>query len=166
MKSLIIIHSYHHNNTLKIAHAIADVLDADVKTCEQANIDDIAEYDLIGFGAGIDSGKHYKILLDFADDIPTGGEGRKCFVFSTSAIYSQSKMQKDHATLDLILKCKGYDILGEFSCKGFNTNSFLKYIGGMNKEHPDGLDIINAKQFAIDIKTIYENSNTQALCGN
>ncbi len=152
MKTLIIVHSYHHNNTLKISHAMADVLDADVKTCEQAKIEDLAEYDLIGFGAGIDSGKHYGELLNFAEDIPLNSSSKKCFVFSTSAIYSESKMKKDHSHLNLILKCKGYEIIGEFSCKGFNTNSFLKYLGGMNKANPDGVDIINARQFALELR--------------
>jgi hypothetical protein len=39
----------------------------------------------------------------------------------------------------------------EFACKGFNTNSFLKYIGGMNKGHPDAEDLAEAGRFAISL---------------
>jgi len=43
---------------------------------------------------------------------------------------------------------KGYSVIGEFSCKGFNTNSFLKYFGGMNKDRPNSEDLKNAEKFA------------------
>lgn len=148
MKSLIIVHSYHHNNTLKVAKAIADVLNADIKTTAQAESDELKEYDLMGFGAGIDSGMHYKELLDFANTIAKNDISKKCFVFSTSAVQGDNKVAKDHFKLREILKSKGYAVLGEFSCKGYNTNSFLKYLGGMNKSHPDNVDINNARQFA------------------
>ena len=64
MKSLLIVFSYHHNNTQKVAEAMAKVLDAEIKTPQQTNPEDLQKYDLVGFGAGIDSGKHYKVLLD------------------------------------------------------------------------------------------------------
>lgn len=148
MKSLIIVHSYHHNNTLKVANAIASVLGADIKTTTQAKTVELEDYDLIGFGAGIDSGMHYKELLDFANTIVINDGSKKCFIFSTSAVQGKNKVAKDHEKLREILIAKQYDVLGEFSCKGFNTNSFLKYFGGMNKSHPDDTDIDNAKKFA------------------
>jgi flavodoxin len=60
MKSLIVIVSHHHNNTQKVADVIARVLDAQVKTTEHNNPDELQQYDLIGFGSGIDSGKNYR----------------------------------------------------------------------------------------------------------
>ena len=57
MKSLIVVHSYHHNNTQKVAQAMAKVLDAQVKSPQDTGYDELKKYDLIGFGAGIDSGK-------------------------------------------------------------------------------------------------------------
>lgn len=57
MKSLIVCLSYHHNNTQKIAEAMAKILDAQVKTPQQTNPEDLQHYDLVGFGSGIDSGK-------------------------------------------------------------------------------------------------------------
>lgn len=151
MKSLIIVYSYHHNNTSKVANNIADVLNSDIKTPDKARSNDLEEYDLVGFGSGIDSGKHYKELLDFAESIININTNKKCFIFSTSGVQGDKKVYKDHSKLREILQSKGYDVLGEFSCKGFNTNSILKYIGGINKNHPDDVDINNAKQFAFKL---------------
>ena len=108
---------------------------------------DIDKFKLIGFGAGIDSGKHYKEMIDFIANIEKN-EVKDAFIFSTSAIYSEDKMYKDHSKLRNILRDNGYRIKGEFSCKGYNTNSFLKYIGGMNKGRPNNEDIKMAKEFA------------------
>lgn len=151
MKSLIIVYSYHHNNTYKIATALAEAIDAKLMTTEQAKDINLDEYDLVGFGAGIDSGMHYKELLDFAIDIKSHKTNKKCFVFSTAGVYTQKKMIKDHSKLNEILKDKGYNNLGDFSCLGFNTNSFLKHFGGINKEHPNNEDVNSAKQFIKDL---------------
>jgi hypothetical protein len=52
-----------------------------------------------------------------------------------------NKMFKDHAALREKLRAKGYDVVGEFGCAGFNTNSFLKLFGGINKGRPDDRDL-------------------------
>jgi len=75
-------------------------------------------------------------------------QGNKAFIFSTSAILGEKKVKKDHTALRDILISKGYQIVDEFACKGYNTNSFLKYIGGMNKGRPNAEDIKNAEDFA------------------
>lgn len=147
MKSLIVLYSYHHNNTRKAAVAIADVIGAAIKNPMETNGNELKEYNLIGFGSGIDSGKHYRELLDFADQL-SPVDGKRCFIFSTSAIQGNKKTAKDHALLRETLQSKGYKVVGEFSCKGFNTNSFLKYFGGMNKGRPNDEDIKNARKFA------------------
>jgi len=35
---------------------------------------------------------------------------------------------------------------------GYNTNSFLKIIGGINKGRPNAVDLKNAKEFAKNLK--------------
>jgi flavodoxin len=146
-KCLIIVYSYHHNNTAKIAAEFSEVLHAKVKTPEQVILEELQDYDLIGFGAGIDSGRHYKPLLDLVDRLPNANK-KTGFIFSTSAIQGENKVKNDHALLRQKLESKGYTITGDFSCKGFNTNSFLKYFGGMNKDRPNSEDLRNAKEFA------------------
>jgi flavodoxin len=146
-KCLIIVYSYHHNNTAKIADAFSAVLHATVKTPSQVILPELQDYDLIGFGAGIDSGRHYKPLLDFVDGMPEVNK-KTGFIFSTSAIQGEDKVRKDHTLLRQKLSSKGYTLAGEFSCKGFNTNSFLKYFGGINKDRPNSEDLSHAKEFA------------------
>ncbi len=151
MKSLLILYSYHHKNTEKIARIFAKVLDAQIKTLQQVNLEELQEYSLIGFGSGIYSEKHHEYLLDLADRLPQI-TNKKAFIFSTSAIMGDAKVAKDHSLLREKLQSKGYIIVDEFSCKGFNTNSFLKLFGGMNKGRPNAEDLKNAEEFASNLK--------------
>ena len=146
-KCLIIVHSYHHHNTAKIAEAMAQVLAAEVKSPQEADPTRLGGYDLIGLGAGIDSGQHYQPLLDFADQLPAVNN-QAVFIFSTSAMQGKDKVDKDHAALREKLVDKHYLVLDEFSCKGLDTNSFLRYLGGLNKGHPDDKELQQAREFA------------------
>ena len=161
MKVLLVVYSYHHNNTEKIANVFASVLDAKMKTPQQTSAQELQEYSLVGFGSGIDSGKHYKELLNFVDILPPGSN-KKTFVFSTFGapinLLSRDKekyeeaITKNHSALKEKLQLKGYMITGEFSCGGFNTNSFLKFFGGINKGRPNADDLKNAEEFALKLK--------------
>lgn len=147
LKCLIVVYSYHHNNTEKVAQVMGKCLDAEVKRPGEVTADDLEKYDLIGFGAGIDSGKHYKEILEFADHLNVVDQ-KTCFIFSTSAMQGEAKVKKDHLCLREKLVSKGFDVVGEFSCKGYNTNSVLRFIGGMNKGRPNAEDLENAESFA------------------
>jgi len=151
MKTLLVLVSYHHHNTEKIAQVFTKVFDAPIKTPHQVKPEELDKYDLVGFGSGIYSGKHHADLLDLADNLPPVS-GRKAFIFSTSAIMGEAKVARDHSLLKGKLLAKGYVIVGEFSCKGFNTNSFLKFFGGMNKGRPNAEDLKNAEEFASGLK--------------
>jgi len=50
------------------------------------------------------------------------------------------------------LQMKGYTIVDEFICPGFNTNSFLKLFGGINKGRPNAEDLKHAETFAKNLK--------------
>jgi flavodoxin len=155
MKSLIILVSYHHNNTQKVAEAMAKVLGAEVRTPHQTLPEDLEKCDLVGFGSGIDTDKNYKELLDFAGKLPQVTD-KKAFVFSTSGMQfglsGQQQLEelsnKCHTTLKESLTSKGYTIIGEFGCAGFNTNKFLKWFGGINKGRPNNEDLKHAEDFA------------------
>ena len=151
MKSLLVLFSYHHNNTEKIANVFAKILDAQIKTPQQINTEELQEYNLIGLGSGIYSAKHHKFLLDLADKLPQV-TNKKAFIFSTSAMTGEKKVAKDHSLLREKLQSKGYIIVDEFACKGFNTNSFMKYFGGMNKGRPNAEDLKHAEEFAQNMK--------------
>lgn len=150
MNSIIILFSYHHRNTEKIAKEISKILEAEIIKPGEVEIDDLTSYDLIGFGSGIYGAKHHQKLLSLAEKLPSVSE-KKSFLFSTGAMSNQKKMIEDHSELSTILMTKGYEIIDHFQCRGFNTNSFMKYLGGMNKGRPNAEDLSNARSFAKDL---------------
>ncbi len=163
-KALVIACSIHHGNTVKIAKCIGEVLGARIVDPKQATLRELPEYDLIGFGSGIYDAKHHVSLLKLAESLlPVNG--KKAFLFSTDGmprvigkdeLMLSDKMLKDHTALRKILLSKGYEIIGEFSCAGWNTNSFLKLWGGFNKGRPDSGDMADASEFARKMKDISE----------
>lgn len=154
LRSLVVVFSYHHNNTEKIAKTCAKVLGAEVKMPQQVKPEEIAEYDLVGFGSGIYSGTFGASILNLADRLPPAGR-TKVFLFSTygapAFIANREFIEKNHSQIREKLKAKGYTVIGEFGCAGWNTNSFLKYFGGLNKGKPDAEDLRNAEAFARDM---------------
>lgn len=155
MKSLLILVSIHQKNTEKIANAIARVLDAQIKTPQQTNPEELQEYDLVGFGSGIYGAKHHKALLNLADKLPQVSN-KKAFIFSTCGVpamgMSEKVVAENHSMLREKLRSRGYSIVDEFGCVGFNTNSFLKLFGGINKGRPNAKDLQNAEEFARSLR--------------
>ena len=155
MKSLLVLCSVHHKNTEKIARVFARVLDAPIRTPRQIDPDELQEYSLIGFGSGIYGGKHHRALLDLADKLPRVTNG-KAFIFSTCGVpaigMTEEVVAENHSLLREKLQSKGYTIVDEFGCVGFNTNSFLKLFGGINKGRPNAEDLKHAEEFAQNLK--------------
>jgi flavodoxin len=142
-KSLVIVYSYHHKNTEKVANAIANVIKADVKYPRDTNSEEIIKYNLVGFGAGIAEEKHYEPIFKLADTLPIVKD-KKAFIFSTAGV----TLKSHHSALREVLVSKGYIIVGEFRCRGFNTNSIYRYIGGLNRGRPNTKDLKKAEVFA------------------
>lgn len=149
MKSLIVLYSYHHKNTEKLAKVFAKVLNAQIETPQQINPEELQEYNLIGFGSGIYGGKHHRFLLDLSDKLPHVINGR-AFLFSTCTF--KSEVAKNHSVLREKLQSKGFVISGEFGSRGFNTNSFIKNFGGLNKGRPNAEDFNDAELFIQNLK--------------
>jgi len=149
MKSLLVLVSYHHKNTEKIANVFAKVLDAQVKAPQQINPEELQDYSLVGFGSGIYAAKHHKSILDLVDKLPQVSN-KKAFIFSTCTF--KRDIKKNHSTLKQKLQSKGYTIVDEFSCKGRNTNSFSRFFGGMNRGRPNAEDLKDAEEFAQNLK--------------
>ena len=155
MKSILVLCSVHHKNTEKIARVFARVLDAPIRTPRQIDPDELQEYSLIGFGSGIYGGKHHRALLDLADKLPRVTNG-KAFIFSTCGVpaigMTEEVVAENHSLLREKLQSKGYTIVDEFGCVGFNTNSFLKLFGGINKGRPNAEDLKHAEEFVQNLK--------------
>ena len=143
MKTLIVCLSEHHGNTKKIADAMAAVLHAEVVSPSDLNVAALGGYDLIGFGSGIAFGKHYKGLLKWVDGLPL--DNKKAFVFSTRGA---SRLGPQHDALKRQLEGKGVTIVGEFSCRGFDTYGLTKLVGGIAKGRPNEQDLRDAQEFA------------------
>ncbi len=156
VRSLVVVCSYHHKNTEKVAHAIAEVLGAPVTTPQRATPDEIAACDLVGFGSGIYSATFHPSVLDLAERLLPAENG-KAFIFSTygaPAVAAGGEfVAKNHRRIREKLQAKGYEVVGEFACAGWNTNVFLKYIGGLNKGRPDADDLGRAQEFARGLMT-------------
>lgn len=164
-RCLIVLVSYHHKNTEKIAKVLAEVLNASIITPQHVRVDELQEYDLIGFGSGIYGGKNHRSLLDLADSMPLSS-GKKAFIFSTNgapvSVYGSARysgqaeylkmVDKNHLPLREKLQSKGYEVIDDFSCAGLNTNSFLKLFGGINKGRPNNEDLRDAEEFARELK--------------
>ena len=159
MKILIIYISIHNGNTEKIAKKIANVLEAKLVKPQELKINTITEYNLIGFGSGIYFGMHHKSLLSLADKLPIL-VGKKAFIFSTSGVSNKLNFLHNirhmtthfHNPLKEKLLKKGFNIIGEFSCKGLDTVGPFKLIGGINKNRPNKNDLEDAKNFAKNLK--------------
>ena len=155
IKTLLVLFSYHHKNTEKIVNVFAEVLDAKIKTPQQINPQELQEYTLIGFGSGIYGAKHHNLLFDLVDKLPQV-TNRKAFIFSSSGVTREfainNSIDDPHLPLREKLQSKGYMIVDEFNCAGFNTNSFLKLFGGMKRGRPNAEDLKNAEKFALNLK--------------
>jgi flavodoxin len=144
IKTLIIYFSFHHKNTQKVARTMAEVLKASLVEAPDFNPASISDYDLIGFGSGIYFFKHHKSLFKILKEIKPQKE-KKAFIFSTSGAPNG---QRQHKKLKKALIKKGFKIIGEFNCLGWDSFGPLRLIGGINKDRPNDKDLKEAKIFA------------------
>jgi flavodoxin len=152
MKTLVIYSSIYYGNTKKIATAIAKGLDALLVTPQQIDMKNLLKNDLIGFGSGIYSNRHHQSLFDIVIKIPPV-HNIKAFIFSTN----RDGITNSHKLLRDTLQEKGFTIVGEFSCKGFEEWRAIKTVGGkgINEGKPDAEDLQRAENFATDLKRKY-----------
>lgn len=144
---LVICASVHHGNTARVARCIADVLHADVRAPEAVSTASLAEHGIVGFGSGVYYGQMHESLFALLGQLPDSPEPtRAAFVFSTSGLPFLAQFW--HAPLKRLLARKGFDVVGAFACRGFDTWGPLWLTGGLNRRHPDGQDLERARAFA------------------
>lgn len=145
---LIICSSVHHGNTMKIAKAIGNILDAEIIEPKNFDKEVLCKYKLIGFGSGIYNGKHNKSIFTLVNNLEKQTK-KKAFIFSTAAL----PVKVMHRYLRKSLVEKGFEVMGEFCCRGFMDYSFTKYIyGGLNKGKPNNEDLKSAYDFARELR--------------
>jgi flavodoxin len=120
--------------------------DAVIASPEHAPCTSLAEYGLFGFGSGVYYGGMHRALFDWLRGLPDAPEpDRPAFVFSTSGL--PLLVRAWHSPLKKLLTRKGFDVVAEFACRGFDTWGPLWFAGGLNRSHPDERDLERAREF-------------------
>lgn len=146
-RCLLLCKSVHHGNTAKIARAMASELGAEVATPEVVSYASLSTRDLLGVGSGVYYGRMHGALFEWLFGLPDDPEVRPpAFIFSTSGLPMLARFW--HAPLRRLLQRKGFSVIGEFACGGYDTWGPLWITGGLNPSHPDEDDVKRAKQFA------------------
>lgn len=147
---LILCKSVHHGNTAKVARVLGAELGAEIAAPEAVPYASLPGRDLVGFGSGVYYGRMHGALLDWLRGLPDAPEPTApAFVFSTSGLPWLAGFW--HRPLRLLLSSKGFRVLGEFSCGGYDTWGPLSLTGGLNRKHPDGRDLERARAFAREL---------------
>ena len=139
MKIAIIFASVHHGNTRKVVEQIAQNNDVDLIDATQEKEKDLSEYDRIGFASGIYYGKFHQTVLKFAlANLPAN---KNVFLLCTCG--GSAAFQ----SIETIIKDKHCNVIGKFSCKGYDTFGPFKLVGGIAKGHPNEKDLTAAMEF-------------------
>ncbi len=150
IRTLILLKSVHRQNTRKVAEAIADVLHAEVAEPADVTPEQLAEFDLIGFGSGVYFCLFHSERRKWVGEMKPMAERRPSFVFSTSGLAWLSPVW--HWIFKRKLMGQGFDVIGEFGCRGHDLVGPLRLIGGLNRNHPSPADPQAAADFAASIK--------------
>ena len=141
MKTAICYYSRHHANTLKVLQAMACCGEVDLIDVTARSVVHLEEYDCIGFASGIYGFEFHKSVVEFAlQYLP---EGKPVFFVYT---YGGAKGTGAKAAAR-IAEQKNCPVMGEFSCRGYDTFGPFKLVGGISKGHPDEKDLENACAF-------------------
>ena len=141
MKTAVCYYSRHHGNTLKVLQAMAaegsmDLIDVTTRQAVR-----LEGYDCIGFASGIYAFDFQKSVVEFARQyLP---QGKPVFFVYT---YGGAKGCGAKAVKTVAAE-KGCRVLGEFSCRGFDTFGPFKLVGGIAKGHPNTRDLEKARLF-------------------
>ena len=145
MKTAFCCYSRHHGNPLKVVTAMAEVGEADLIDVTTRQAVHLEGYDCICFASGIYGLEFHKAVTEFARQyLP---KGKPVFFVYT---YGAAKGNGAKA-LQAIVRERNCTVLGEFSCRGYDTFGPFKLIGGISKGHPDAKDLDDAKAFFREI---------------
>lgn len=144
--------SEHHGNTKRIAESISEVLGSEILNPYECELDQFGKYDLIGLGSGIYHSRHHKSIFRLLSHCENVSD-KDSFIFSTSGFPENRHLNDYNDNLISAMGGKGFNILGVFSCRGYDTWGPFGMIGGINKGHPDYKDISKAKSFAKRMET-------------
>lgn len=141
MKTAICYYSRHHGNTLRVIKAMAEAGDTELIDVTARSAVRLEDYDRVGFASGIYGFEFHKAVVEFARQyLP---QGKPVFFVYT---YGGVKGTGAKAVAKVAAE-RGCPVLGEFSCRGYDTFGPFKLTGGIAKGHPDALDLEDARKF-------------------
>jgi len=150
MTPLVVCVSVSHGNTAAVANAMAQALGAQVVEPESAHAQ-IGASDLLGIGSGVFGMAFHPRLRRFVEHLPPARPGAKVFVFWTSGMRELPFLSYGRRMRSR-LASKGYEVVGSFSCRGWDTWWPLRLVGGINKGRPNKADLAEALAFAEDLR--------------
>ena len=141
MKTAICYYSTHHGNTLQVARAMTQGYDVDFFDLSTQREAALADYDLVGFASGIYGFAFHPSVVAFARKyLP---QGKAVFFVYTYGIAKGTGAKE----ITKVSREKSARILGEFSCRGYNTFGPFKLMGGSGTGRPTQEDFHRAGDF-------------------
>lgn len=83
--------------------------------------------------------------------LPATGYHTAAFTFFTSGA-REIPLLGYHRPIREKLEEKGFEVIGSFSCRGFDTVGPFGFIGGINRGRPDDHDLDRAAAFAARVR--------------
>ena len=155
METLIVYMSTAHGNTEKLARRMAETLEGTAVTADETDPVEISRFDLVGFGSGVYAMRPDNKLIQLVKRV-SAQKGKKAFLFFTAGIGSPLIIRIATIPFKRLISGKGYDIVGEFSCPGYDSFGPLRLMGGINKGRPGDKDLERASRFASSIRVSTE----------
>ena len=132
---IMVVYASRRGSTAKVAQAIAEVFGTTAKRPDEILPEDMTDVDLLFAGSGVYFGRMGQDLEGLLTRLPLD-YARGAAVFCTYQHYNTLTLRHITDTLTM----RGIPIIGKFSCCG--RYYFLK------RNHPNEMDLYNAKEFA------------------
>lgn len=140
-KIAIVYASVHHKNTEKLLQGIQLSCAIDLFDLTKESDMDLSTYDAVGYASGIFALKMHSLIYKILDENKT--LPKKAIAMCTSGIGKGTMIKR----FSKVLEERGFEVLGEFECKGYDTFGPFKFVGGINRKHPTEQDIADGIAF-------------------
>lgn len=134
-------------NTLRVAEAVAEVLDAELQNCEDVDADSLRGRPLVGLGSGIYWLGHDREVYALVDRIP---ESTPVFTITTSGFRLGLLVRLYKWRLRRRLEKRGLRVIGEIYSPGHDKFVLFRWMG-LSKNRPDARDLEHAKKLAREL---------------
>ncbi len=135
-KLLIIYASTHHACTKKLLELAGEEIAFDMVSVDEVDQCDLASYDCIGLASGIYMAKPHNKIIDLIEVYKEELKNKRVVTIFTSGVKNKKNIK---TFLNQMIE-KGISNTASFRCKGYDTYGPLRFIGGINKGHPNQRD--------------------------